>query len=48
MRSKDAHNFKFQFTDFTDLVYDKIKNERYIAIMSSKCDDNFLRSGLIS
>ena len=33
---KALNNVKFQFADFTNLVYDKIETERYIAIMSNK------------
>ena len=45
--AKALNNVKFQFADFTNLVYDKIETERYIAIMSNKYN-TFLRNGLIS
>ena len=38
---KALNNVKFQFADFTNLVYDKIETERYIAIMSNKYNTFF-------
>ena len=38
---KALNNIKFQFADFTNLVYDKIETERYIAIMSNKYNTFF-------
>ena len=38
---KALNNIKFQLADFTNLVYDKIETERYIAIMSNKYNTFF-------
>ena len=38
---KALNNIKFQFADFTNLVYDKIETEHYIAIMSNKYNTFF-------